>query len=210
MSKFIQEHLERPFPEQDLQWRVQQAGEKNGRIWARVLTYIDNRAIMDRLDEVCGIGGWQLRSEQLPSIDGNKKGSFKVEIGIKIDGEWVWKGDVSDATDIESVKGAYSGAMKRAGAQWGIGRYLYNLEAGYADVTENGKNFSKLPNGGKGFKWNPPALPKWALPKPILKIDSDEFVKAQGFIKDKGVNVVPQIESKYFVDSIVREALINS
>ena len=51
--------LAKPFDLSDLEWRVARAGEKNGRIWAMVLTYITARAIMDRLDDVCGAHNWQ-------------------------------------------------------------------------------------------------------------------------------------------------------
>ena len=49
--------LRDPFAPEDIEWRVQQAGEKNGRPWARVLAYVTNRAIMERLDEVVGPEG---------------------------------------------------------------------------------------------------------------------------------------------------------
>src|SRR5205085_3658412 len=51
--------LREPFAAEDIEWRVQTAGEKNGRPWARVLAYVTNRAIMDRLDEVVGPADWQ-------------------------------------------------------------------------------------------------------------------------------------------------------
>src|SRR5215218_8223879 len=51
--------LRDPFAPEDIEWRVQTAGEKNGRPWARVLAYVTNRAIMDRLDEVVGPANWQ-------------------------------------------------------------------------------------------------------------------------------------------------------
>ena len=46
--------LKEPFSENDIEWRVQQSGETNGRIWAKVLAYVTARAIENRLDEVCG------------------------------------------------------------------------------------------------------------------------------------------------------------
>ena len=51
--------LRDPFAPEDIEWRVQQAGEKNGKPWARVLAYVTNRAIMDRLDEVVGASNWR-------------------------------------------------------------------------------------------------------------------------------------------------------
>ena len=54
--------------------------------------------------------------------------------------------------------------------QWGIGRYLYDLEEGWATFNTNGRYSSQIKEnssdkGGRWFKWNPPALPAWALPK---------------------------------------------
>ncbi|MGH7576528.1 MAG: Rad52/Rad22 family DNA repair protein [Longimicrobiales bacterium] len=35
---------------------------------------------------------------------------------------------------MESVKGGLSAATKRAAVEWGIGRYLYGIEEGWANV----------------------------------------------------------------------------
>jgi hypothetical protein len=51
--------LRDPFAPQDIEWRVQTAGEKNGKPWARVLAYVTNRAIMERFDDVVGPENWQ-------------------------------------------------------------------------------------------------------------------------------------------------------
>lgn len=51
--------LAEPFPEGDLEWRIQSAGKGNNGIWARCVPYISNRAIMQRLDDVCGPGNWR-------------------------------------------------------------------------------------------------------------------------------------------------------
>ncbi|EFL6856235.1 recombinase, partial [Escherichia coli] len=59
-----------------------------------------------------------------------------------------------------------SGAMKRAAVQWGIGRYLYNLEEGFAQTSldkKQGWHRAKLKDG-TGFYWLPPSLPGWAIP----------------------------------------------
>ena len=76
----VEELLAKPFPEEDIEWRVQSAGQKDGKVWARVLAYVTNRAIMNRLDEVCGINGWK---NELIEIS---KGSFICGLSIKFDG----------------------------------------------------------------------------------------------------------------------------
>jgi hypothetical protein len=150
--------LREPFAAGDIEWRVQQAGEKDGKVWAKVLAYVTNRAIM-----VCGPENWRNEFAAAPC------GGIMCGISVKVlhpagDREWVTKWDGAENTDIEAVKGGLSGAMKRAAVQWGIGRYLYDLEEGWAKVHENGRFSAKLKEGNKWFKWDPPALPAWATP----------------------------------------------
>ncbi|ELN7608627.1 recombinase, partial [Salmonella enterica] len=43
-----------PFNPEDIEWRIQQSGKtRDGKVWAMVLAYVTNRAIMKRLDDVC-------------------------------------------------------------------------------------------------------------------------------------------------------------
>ncbi len=87
-------------------------------------------------------------------------GGVECGISIKIDSEWVTKWDAAENTQVEAVKGGRSGAMKRAAVQWGIGRYLYNLEEGFAQTSldkKQGWHRAKLKDG-TGFYWLPPSL----------------------------------------------------
>lgn len=154
--------LTKPFPAKDIEWRIQQSGMKNNRPWALVLAYVTNRAIMERLDAVCGPENWKNEFKEGPA------GGVLCGISICINsagtkGEWITKWDGAENTQVEEIKGGLSGAMKRAAVQWGIGRYLYNLTAGWATFCEDGEHKSKV--DGIYFKWNPPALPAWALPE---------------------------------------------
>lgn len=158
--------LRDPFPAADIEWRIGRAGKKGDNIWARVLAYITSRAIMDRLDAVCGPAGWQTDFRQ-------GDGHLMAGLGILIDDGWVWKWDGTGLLDAsgglsgtDAGKGDFSNALKRAAVQWGIGRYLYNLDEGWATVHADGSYFARLPKdkGGDAFRWDPPALPGWALP----------------------------------------------
>lgn len=153
--------LKKPFPPNDIDWRVQQAGKKGDKVWALVLAYVTNRAIMNRLDEVCGPENWCNNFVTGPD------GGILCGISIKVGDEWITKWDGAEKTQVEAVKGGLSGAMKRAAVQWGIGRYLYNLDATFAKISNNGKYYQ--PKNDKkqipAFKWDPPQLPKWALPE---------------------------------------------
>jgi hypothetical protein len=204
-----------PFPAQDIEWRVSRAGISK-KIFCRVLAYITARAIQQRLDDVCGPGGWRVEEPRILSING--KSAFAVGISIKVNDEWITKWDVADPTNIEAAKGGFSGAMKRAGAQWGIGRYLYHLEEAFAEVSENdpgvrGWNYAKLPEkqGGGVYYWKPPQLPAWALPKEDeTEISVQEFNRLKKAWKDKFApktkNRADLVEGfNRFVSSIVGE-----
>jgi len=150
--------LSEPFSAEDIEWRAQSTGESNGKFWVMCLAYVTARAIMDRLDEVCGPGRWCNEFKAGPD------GGVICGLSIKIDDEWVTKWDGADKTNIEAIKGGLSGATKRAGVQWGIGRYLYKLDAAWGTVTDKGKHSAKTKDN-KWFKWDAPKLPPWALPE---------------------------------------------
>ena len=169
MSKEIDwKALAAPFPESDIEFRIQSCGDKKGTIWAICLAYVTNRAIMDRLDKVVGPDKWWNEYKEGPDKGVLCGLTIRVQVESEVplalkEGGCITKWDGAENTDIESVKGGLSNAMKRAAVQWGIGRYLYHLESGFATVTESGKLRGKTKDN-KYFKWNPPALPKWALP----------------------------------------------
>jgi len=147
------EMLKKPFEAKDIEWRIQQSGDKNGKIWAMCLAYVTNRAIMDRLDDVFGLGGWKNEFKPTPGMDGVMCG-----LSFYSDGEWVTKWDGAENTDIEATKGGLSSSMKRAGVQLNIGRYLYRLEAGWANIVESNVQGTKSAKTKQGtwFKWLTP------------------------------------------------------
>ena len=164
MSKLLTK-LRIPFPEDDIEWRIQQQGLSNGIPWALVLAYVTNRAIMDRLDEVVGPENWTNDFTQSPN------GGVLCTLGIRVDDDaWVYKTDGADNTEIEKVKGGLSNAMKRAGVQWGIGRYLYKLPTTFATFGGEGR---KTRIEGEIHRWNPPQLTEEFLP-PQLKTENKE------------------------------------
>ena len=143
--------LAAPFPPERISWRVGSttADKKRG----MALAFIDARDVMQRLDEVCGVDGWQNRYP-------HANGKTVCEIGVGIprivqdDGgivaiEWVWKADGAGDTDFEAEKGALSDAFKRAAVRWGIGRYLYDMPAPWVAIEQAGKSYkiveSELP-----------------------------------------------------------------
>ena len=177
----LRDQLAAHFAPADIEWRIGQAGKKDdGTIWAKAFAYLTNRAIQDRLDYVVGPGQWRNEEPRIVQIadgDGKPVTAFLCGLSLKIDGEWITKWDGAEPSDESPVKGGLSGSMKRAAVQWGIGRYLYDLPEGWAKVGPQGANYAsgvkvkvKGPDGRMTedritFKWDPPDLPKWAMPE---------------------------------------------
>lgn len=151
--------LREPFPADRIEWRLQSCGKKqDGSFWGKALAYIDNRAAMERLDEVYD-GMWS-HKEEFHAI-GNKA-VCTVTLTLP-DRSVSGSCEVGDSDDIDPFKSAASGAMKRAVALLGIGRYLYQLEEGWATIDPKGR-YAGRTKEKENFRWNPPALPAWALP----------------------------------------------
>lgn len=159
--------LGEPFAADEIDWRIGQCGlKRDGSVWAKCLAYIQNRAIMDRLDSVVGHVNWRVSFRTLGGTGSIAPGIIAT-IGIRSGDLWIEKEDGAESTDIEPFKGALSSAMKRAAVQWGIGRYLYDLEEGWATIVAaelDGARYGKTKDG-KVFHWTPPTLPAWALPR---------------------------------------------
>lgn len=118
---------------------------------ALAAAYLDARAIMDRLDQVFGVGGWKDDYEVLSG------GSVVSRLSVRIGGEWVQKCDIGSPSEQpdqgDKVKAAFSDSLKRAAIKLGIGRYLYRLPRQWVDYDPQKKQFTKTPQ-----------LPDWALP----------------------------------------------
>ena len=124
--------LTAPFPPEKVSWRVGSTTQDKKRGMA--LAYIDARDVMARLDEVCGVAGWQNRYP-------HANGKTVCEIGIKVADEWIWKANGAGDSDVEAEKGALSDAFKRAAVQWGVGRYLYDVDSPWVEIEPAGKSF---------------------------------------------------------------------
>lgn len=108
-------------------WRIQ-SYSRNSPV-ATCVAYIDARDVMNILDEVVGIGNWQDDYKEI-------KGNMYAGVGIKIDGEWIWKWDCGTESNAEKEKGEASDAFKRAAVKWGIGRFLYNIPIQFVKTNE--------------------------------------------------------------------------
>lgn len=183
--------LTRPLMARDIEWRVQRSGVKKDRsdkdqAWATLTPYVTARGVQRRLDAVFGPMGWQVKHEALVLPTPGVLTSIGCTHPSFPAGGWVWKADAAEQTDIEEVKGGISGAFKRAAVQWGIGRWLYDLDEVFAEITmqrpdrddHSGWEWakakrSKSDSEGVEFWWKVPAL---ALQKVTKGSDEVEAV----------------------------------
>lgn len=200
-QKQILEALKKPFRPEDIEWKAQSASKKSGQLKILVVPYLDARAIQDRLDEACGLyWSTQFTQIEVPTGKGPKQG-FSCTLSIKVDNEWVSKADGAEVSDIETIKGGHSNAFKRAAAQWGIGRYLYDLPTYWVPVQKNGQNnvYGNFKVNGNqeqitGY-FNPPTLPKTALPEGFAYSNSQQQPSQENHIEEPQRNEAPNRDS---------------
>lgn len=109
------EELKRELP---YKWRVQSFSKFKPE--ATCVAYVDSRDVQKLLDEVVGPENWQDEYYEV-------KNNLFCRIGIRVNGEWTWKGDCGVESNVDKQKGEASDAFKRAAVKWGIARFLYDL-----------------------------------------------------------------------------------
>ena len=134
--------LAEPFAPEAVHWRVGNTNQKavardTGKKDARptkgmALAYIDARDVMGRLDDVVGAESWS----DTYQVFGPR---VICTLSIRCGDQWVAKSDGAGDTDYEGNKGAISDAFKRAGVKWGIGRYLYDIDAPWVPLDQYGR-----------------------------------------------------------------------
>jgi hypothetical protein len=159
--------LREPFKAEEIEWRLGQCGKTAKGFWGKCFAYVQARAIMDRLDEVVGPTNWKATSSFLDSPRLAAGVICQLSIYDEEGEQWVTKEDGSEPSDMDAFKGGISGALKRAAVVWGIGRYLYSLESGFAEIVDKGTAGALYgqTKEKESFYWLPPQLPAWALPK---------------------------------------------
>ena len=154
-KKTIEKQLQEPFPLKDLEFRVAKAVKRR----VLILTYITSRAVMERLDSVFGIEGWQERYQILET-------GVTCTLSVNINEKIISKQDAAPFTKIEPLKGAYADALKRAAVKYGIGRYLYQLPEYWQDLLDHkpeGKHSHYYSSDTVSGWWQNPVLPDWAV-----------------------------------------------
>jgi hypothetical protein len=133
--------LAEPFPDHEIK---QRPGRGN-----MTFSYVDARAVMQRLDDVVTPAGWEFTSSVIPGTD-IVHGRLTVAGFVRED-----YGYPNSDHDDEPIKAASSDALKRCAVMFGIGRHLY-------DDNRPASNGRAAPP--------PPARPS-APPRPVV-VDS--------------------------------------
>lgn len=192
--------LRKPFDPSLISWRVGATNKE--KTSAIALAYIDARDVMQRLDEVCGVDGWQ-------NDHPHANGKTSCRIGIKINDEWVWRENGCGDSDIEAAKGAFSDSFKRAAVLWGIGRYLYDVPNVWVDIVPYGRSYKiknqndpkllkALNDAEKGIRGVDEDAPEPTVdqkPEPQKTTKEDDIIKWIAGVKHeiKACTEVPQI-----------------
>lgn len=153
--KLLLENLKKPV---SYKWKIQSVPKENkNKPWewknGNCVAYIDARDCMDTLDMYCE-EGWQNEFYEV-------KGKVFCKVGIKINGEWLWKSDSWALEENENVeyettsKGETSDAFKRACVQWGIGRFLYEKDIIWISHEEYEANRFKINEFCLAKEWKP-------------------------------------------------------
>lgn len=155
----IGKKLAAPFDPEDIGWLPKKVSGNR----AMGIAYVSARAVMDRLDEVVGVGNWSDRYDILN--DGCVVCSLTVTIGDKE----VTKIDVgcpSDQPDHgDKLKASFSDALKRVAVKFGIGRTLYRLPQVWSDYDPVKKCFVTPPQLPAWYFGNDPPKPQQQPPK---------------------------------------------
>ncbi|MDM7324097.1 MAG: Rad52/Rad22 family DNA repair protein [Thermus sp.] len=128
--------LRAPFPEEVIDVKVQSVS-KDGRK-GQVVAFVDARAVMNRLDEVVGLEGWHDTYEVLADriVQGRNGEERLVEVKCRLTILGITKEDVGEG---DTLKAAFSDALKRAAVKFGVGRHLYEMEKVWVDLDERGQ-----------------------------------------------------------------------
>jgi hypothetical protein len=142
-------HLRRPFTAAAVRFKVQAATPRDNPTRALVVTYIDARLVIERLNMV------------VPHLwhDAYRAGGNPKALWCDLTIDGITRSDVGEASDSEqgsSPKALVSDALKRAAVKFGVGVSLYAMPQIWLDVAtgtvkqktnRNGKTLEMTPKG---------------------------------------------------------------
>ena len=132
LSVEVLKQLAKPF--EKISWRPQRVikSSKNNKHWGIMIAYINARDVIDRLNEVVG-ADWNFTWTPTPATN-VVKGRLEIFNSYKED-----VGYPNSDRDTYPYKSAVSDALKRCAVQYGVGRFLYNLENKFIEYDAYGK-----------------------------------------------------------------------
>lgn len=146
--KAIQTALAAPFEKvvkektySDLKWLPTSAVSGGKKMMCTA--YLSRAQVIDRLNSVLGIHGWQFETNK--QTDGSQIGTLSIKLGD----DWISKSDIGTKSNTEAEKGAVSDALKRAATLFGVGAYIYKLPTKFISATK-GPNGKAAPCDDKG------------------------------------------------------------
>lgn len=189
------QHLKREMP---FKWKP------NNKMGKKMLcvAYIDARQARDLLDDVVGPENWKSDYKEV-------KGNVYCGVGIRVGDEWVWKWDCGTESNTEREKGEASDAFKRACVQWGIGRFLYEMDMVRLDViNQNGKD--RVTDASGNILWNGEDITKYINslrnkrnPAPTVSFSNDGPKAGTGrYSNSKDKDVTYQKEHNFSEETI--------
>ena len=125
----VQELLQAKFDDADLKSYTKRWTKNGEQKQAGPFTYVEDEAVMDRLDVVLGFGGWQV-TEATPVSDT----CVRLTINAKDPATGAWTsytdfGYATNADSAEPLKEAWTDAFRRTARLLGVARYVYAGEA---------------------------------------------------------------------------------
>jgi hypothetical protein len=153
----LRERLAAPFAADEINWKP--AAVSGNR--ALAICYVSVRSVMERLDDVFGIGGWETSYRETPA-------GVNCRLRVLIGDRWVDHEDFGafseQADEGDRCKAAYSDALKRVAVHLGIGRYLYSVANQWLPWDAKGRRFLEQPQLPAEFRPARPALAQSSTP----------------------------------------------
>ncbi|MGQ9735194.1 MAG: Rad52/Rad22 family DNA repair protein [Thermaceae bacterium] len=188
----IWQKLAEPFSPSEVQWRVETLSKDKTR--ALVVPYVDARSVLDRLDQVVGPENWSDQYEVLYLREGEGEKARLCEVKCRLTVFGVTKEDVGEG---DSLKAAFSDALKWAAVKFGIGRYLYRIEGRWVDYDPKTGRFTP-PHEEEEEKDKPE--PQRLIDRLVERLKEEGLGKeaAQVLIRYKGYGSTPEETKKLY------------
>lgn len=183
--------LAEPMP---YKWRVQSFSKNKAE--ATCVAYIDSRDVMERLDKVC-VYGWNRSHTEI-------KDNIYCSVGVVMpDGQIFYRQDCGTESSTEKEKGESSDSFKRAAVNWGVGRFLYDLDIKRLSANEvkTTSNYPYPVDGNGKRIWDLTKHINAMLPKPPQDDEpkqlTDEEYKALCVEHHKTIDAISSALSNY-------------